>query len=147
MIKCFLCVLILYVIAPAIASEKAIDEHVGNEKKWVALGFSSYRYTIQKSCFCSPEYLRITQVSVVNGEIVSASYLDSDDKVPVKVVESLLTMPEWFEKILGAIKNKQGSIEVRYDNQLGYPASIEIDMHKRRADDELSVLISDVVKQ
>ncbi len=145
--KCYCCAIILCVYTSAIASENTLDEYAKNKSIWDALSLDSYQYTIKKSCFCMPEYMRITQVSIINGEVVSASYPDSEDKVPNQVFDSLLTIPQWFEKISSAIDNKQGSINVLYNNQLGYPVNIEIDMHKRRADDEISVLISDVVKQ
>lgn len=147
MIKCHYCIIILSLFLPAIACEDIIEENVKNKNKWDTLSLSSYTYTIKRSCFCLPEYMKEAQVLVVNGDVVSASYLDSDEMVPKKVIDSFLTITEWFEKISSDANNDKGSIEVRYDNQLGYPVSIEIDKHKRRSDDELSVLISNVVKQ
>ncbi|MDW3095049.1 MAG: DUF6174 domain-containing protein [Gammaproteobacteria bacterium] len=147
MSKCFFYVIILCVFVPAVACEKVTAGNVKNKEKWDALNFSSYIYTIKKSCFCSPEYMKMTQVSVVNGEVVSALYLNSDEKVPDKVIDSFLTISEWFDKISSVANNENSTIDVQYDNKLGYPVSIKIDMHKRRADDEMSVFFYDVVKR
>ena len=141
-------VLAICVFSNVIACEKLINDKLDEKyQQWQALNLNSYSYVMNKQCFCSPEYTRETKVSVIDGNVVGAVYVDSNEKVPENVVADLVTISGWFENISSAIDKKSDIVKVLYHEQMAYPVKIEIDKHKRRSDDEFVVLISNLKKQ
>ena len=119
-----------------------------NLQKWKSVGWNQYSYVLERQCFCPPEYRKATQIFVENGKVVSANYVEDAGNTPVssKVMSDLGTIEYWFEVIRNAHERKADLINVIYDSKLGFPNKIEIDMRTRRADDEQSVIITNVVR-
>ena len=119
-----------------------------NQQKWFGVGWERYSFVIQRECFCPPEYRQLTRVIVENGKVVSASYVNKNNiAVSERVLADLYTIEDWFEMISKAAERNADQLEVVYHATLGFPEKINIDMRKRRADDEQVVLISEVVKE
>ncbi len=117
------------------------------QRVWNSQSSANYSYMLEKQCFCSPDYTRKMQVFVVDGDVAEALYLDTKEQVSKEIVEQLSTITQWFDEILIAIDNEFGEVEIFYNEELGYPNSIKIDKHKRRSDDEFTVIISNVSKK
>ncbi len=133
----------------AFACEESAHKSLeSNLLKWENTGWNQYSYVLQRQCFCAPEYRKATRIFVENGKVVRANYVEDDDRSPVssKVLADLTTIEDWFEVIRNAHERKADLVNVVYDPELGFPNKIEIDMRKRRADDEQIVIISKVVR-
>lgn len=117
------------------------------EKLWNSYGSANYSYVVKKQCFCAPDYTRKMSVLVIDNEVVSANYIDTNLPVPENIVKQLATISEWFHEILMATDNKMGDVNVVYDKEFGFPVNINIDQHKRRADDEYNIVISELTRQ
>lgn len=106
---------------------------------WAENGPDNYQYAWYKFCFC-PERREIT-VNVESGQFVSAVYTGTDEAPPVNQNGYFETVESWFEYIESVINNNPDSLEITYNEQYGYPESIQIDYESQRADDEKSFYI------
>ena len=128
------------------SSDRALFE--SNLQKWLDTGWNRYSFVLERQCFCPPEYLKPIRVQVNNGKVESASFVtDVDSTVTPKLLADLATIDDWFEVIRAAADRKADLLQVDYHPELGFPKNIEIDMRVRRADDEQSVKISQVMQQ
>jgi hypothetical protein len=148
MIYKVLCVLLVSLTSLAFACEKDSKQQLLKmQQLWNSQNSFNYSYNVKKQCFCSPDYTREMRVLVVDNTVANAQYVDTNEKVSKRIIEQLVTVSEWFIEISKAADNELGEVEVVYDEMQGYPANIKIDEHKRRSDDEFTIIISKVTKQ
>jgi len=113
----------------------ALLEH--NRDVWFNAGVTSYRYTITRSCECTPESTGPVTVEVRNGLVVDRRY-DSGAAVSPQYSEIFTTVPGLFDIIEEAVSLPAASLSVRYNEDYGYPESIAIDWVAGAVDDEVS---------
>lgn len=113
----------------------ALLEH--NRAIWAGAGVTSYRYTIARSCECTPEGAGPVTVEVRNGLVVDRRY-DSGAAVSPQYTEIFTTVPGLFGIIEEAATLPAASLSVRYHEDYGYPESIAIDWVAGAVDDEVS---------
>ncbi len=119
-----------------------------NMRKWEQAGWDRYSFVQKRQCFCAPEYRKATRIFVDGGKVVNAEFVEGGAAtVPAKVMADLTTIEDWFAVIRDAKERKADLLEVVFHPELGYPQKIEIDMRTRRADDEQSVVISEVMQE
>ncbi len=148
MVNKLFCVLALCVFSNVMACKNLTSDKLEEKyQQWRALNLSNYSYVMKKQCFCAPEYTRETEVSVIDGNVAGAVYVDSNEKVPENVFADLVSISGWFENISNAIDKKSDFVKISYHEKMAYPVKIEIDKHKRRSDDEVVVLIYDLRQQ
>jgi hypothetical protein len=82
--------------------------------------------------------------TVTNGAVSDAIYVETELPVPANLRSHLTTIDGLFDKIQDAIDDNAFMIHVEYDTELGYPRSIAIDYDEHVADEELSLIISNV---
>jgi hypothetical protein len=111
---------------------------------WADQAPGAYRFTWQRSCECAPEATRAIVIEVTGEQISSALYVDDETAVPADVRMYLHTIDGVFAKIQSAIDEGAHAIHVEYDATMGYPRSVAIDYSAHIADEELSLLISDL---
>jgi hypothetical protein len=116
--------------------------------RWADNGPADYDYTFTRGCFCPEEFVGPYQVSVVDGEIVAASFRGTDlfdigmleisryDEI-VKTVEGL------FDEIARAMVEAD-AVTAEYDPVLGFPTNVSIDWIRNAADDEVFYTIADL---
>lgn len=110
---------------------------------WDVHGPSDYSFTWQKSCFCDAGTTAPIRITVENGQITEAIYLETEAPVPASVRAQLTTIDGLFTTIEDAIVRDADSIVVSYDPNAGFPVSIAIDYEVNAADEELSIAVSD----
>jgi Family of unknown function (DUF6174) len=103
---------------------------------WNAKGASSYSYKVNRSCDCVLGGSLMT-VTVVNGSVISAEYVDSRLAVDQALLTYVLTVPDLFDLIQDALDRKAAYLAVTYDPIYGYPTHIEIDYSANTMDDEM----------
>jgi len=103
---------------------------------WEAAGITSYRYTIDRVCFCPPVSKTVT---VVDGAVTSVEVTPANSAFTTG-----WTMEELFDE-LDAILNRtdRGDVAVEYDAERGYPKSVTADPVLRATDDEFSYTVTD----
>lgn len=113
----------------------ALLEH--NLAVWSGAGVTNYRYTITRSCECTPESTGPVTVEVRNGLVVDRRY-QSGAAVSPQYSEIFTTVPGLFDIIEEAVALPAASLSVRYNEDYGYPESIAIDWVAGAVDDEVS---------
>lgn len=103
-----------------------------------------YSFTWRQSCECSPDTVRPIRITVHNDAITSAVYVDTQLPVDPTVGNHLLTIDGVFARIQDAIAGGAYAVSVLYDANVGHPTSVGIDYDAALADEEFSLVISDV---
>ena len=99
--------------------------------RWDARPFTDYSYEIRTFCFCPPEIVRWTRVTVRSGAVVAAEAVEPDPNFPVTTLTLWSPIDTVFESLRRTLENADESdyiatIRVEYDEELGYPTLIEI---------------------
>lgn len=106
--------------------------------RWSAADTTDYRFTLQRSCECLPEWSAPTEVTVRDGLVVSATI--EDGPAPEGAA---LTIEELFNAIADALDEPVPSA-VTYDPELGYPIDVQLDLEAIAVDGGLSLTVSDL---
>lgn len=104
----------------------------------------SYTFHWRQSCECTQEATAEMLITVTNGTISDAIYVETEQPVPQNLREHLDTIDGVFDRIQDAIDQNAHMIHVEYDATLGFPKSVAIDYSEQIADEELSLIISNV---
>lgn len=108
---------------------------------WSQQRLRSYTYSLERSCFCPPEYREPINLHIIGQDIVYASLKDGT-ALPKERQHEAKTVEDLFALIQQAITQSATVVRVQYDNQYGHPRSIYIDHDARMADEETSLTIS-----
>lgn len=134
-------------LVPACAMDAgSTQDHdlLDHRMQWGRPGRYEYQFTWQQGCFCGPDMTRPIRISVESGQIARAVYVDDHQPVSASIQSGLATIEGVFDLIQHAIDQHYDQVSVEYADQ-GYPASVFLDVSKRTADEERSIMISDVV--
>ena len=103
---------------------------------WARQGPASYRYIYSPQCGeCPPTAARATWVTVSDGVVVGAAYVEGND--PINAGPQVYgTVDSLFALIQRAYDNHAAEVHVRYDPALGYPVEAWIDWRASYVDDE-----------
>ncbi len=136
---------ILIFLSSVDACESVSNEYVQEKfQQWQNNNSQSYSYVIQKQCFCAPEYTKKLRVTVVNSKVSEVVEVASGQNVIHEVFDQQLTISQWYEFSLKSIDSEHGEFDIKFDKDSILPSSIYIDQHKMRADDEYTVILSDL---
>ncbi len=113
-----------------------------NMALWARRGPASYQYILSRSCKCLPEVTQPVTIVVRNLVVAERHYLTGAPVDP-QYDAIFSSVPGLFDLIQQALDANAPGIAVRYNRQLGYPESIQIDWVAGTADDEVSYRISD----
>lgn len=112
------------------------------EAKWKKNRPLHYRYTLQRSCFCAPDYRKPIAIRVFRGKVQQAMLLPEGTPLPAERKAEALPVEGLFRLIREAIADKVASVVVVYDDRYGYPTSISIDRDRMMADEEVHFTVS-----
>lgn len=109
------------------------------ESTWKARPFADYTYEIQTLCFCPPEMVRWTRVTVQSGAVVAAEPVDPDPAFPITSIALWDPIDTLFADLRRALadessRNVYAAIVAQFDPDLGYPVLIEYRAHATIAD-------------
>jgi len=113
-----------------------------NRALWGREGPASYQYVITRSCECLPESAGPVTVVVRGGTVDTRQYA-SGAPVDPQYDQLFTSVPGLFELIQQALDLPAAALAVRYNDQLGYPESIQIDWVAGAVDDEVSYRITE----
>lgn len=100
---------------------------------WKAKGLRSYKFTVQKNCFCPPEYTKSVTITVQNGAATdSPEHLKAYD-----------TVDKLLDRIGKGLSSKAVQVDMDFANE-GWPRSFYIDQSRQIADEEFGVVVSDL---
>lgn len=113
-----------------------------NRRLWKKQDITNYRYTLSNSCFCVPEARGPVIIEVRNGKTVSVTSEATGEEVNPDFFQNFDTIPELFNVIRDAINRRADSLDVQYDDKLGYPTDININYKFQLADEELFLSVT-----
>jgi len=112
-----------------------------NRALWSSSGIDSYRYRFRWECFCGEEYVRVVDITVLHGAIVSVVEASTGRPVSERAAAYYRTIDGLFDFLRGAIDRPADSVRSTYDANLGYPVETYIDYVAQAIDDEISFRI------
>ena len=127
--------------APQDLQHTAAQMFKKNKEKWSSTGISNYQYTFQQICFCPADDTAKVSITVYDNNVDSIRRV-SDGKLIKPSSSGTYTIDQLFSLIQDADNKGADRLSVIYDDELGYPTSIDIDYEKALADDEISIKIS-----
>lgn len=109
------------------------------ESTWKARPFADYRYEIRTLCFCPPEMVRWTRVTVRSGAVVTAEPVDPDPAFPITSIALWKPIDTLFTNLRRTLtdpssRHAYSAIVAEFDPELGYPVLIEYRTHSNIAD-------------
>jgi hypothetical protein len=107
---------------------------------WESRALNRYSFGYQRTCFCPPEYTVPLLVQVENNEVTGMVGRDGESILP-DVAMFVPTIEGIFDQIQDAISQNASMINVAYDGDYGYPASVYVVYDGRIADGELSIVV------
>ena len=109
-----------------------LDEAIG---RWNAFASNDYMFEFKWVCFCVPPWVTPVLLTVSDGAVLSAVYVENGNPVPEGgQLNAYETVDALFDRVQDAIDRKVLSIAVEYHPKHGYPVSGYIDYDIR--DDE-----------
>jgi Family of unknown function (DUF6174)/Domain of unknown function (DUF6438) len=112
-----------------------------NQKLWNQQNFSSYRYTLSRSCFCTAEAREPVVIQVKEGKVTGITSVKTGKPVNRELFQAYDSVPKLFAVIKDAIAKKAASLDVKYHPTLGYPIQINVDYNAQIADEELYLTV------
>ena len=111
---------------------------------WDVKGSDDYDFEFRWSCFCDPAHVALVRLTVVDGSVQSAIYLEDDTAVPADQLARYRTIDGLFDLIQGAIDGGADSITAEFDASRGFPTQVAIDYEFGAADEELGFQVRSV---
>ena len=113
-------------VDPTITSGKAARDLAAARARWKAGGINSYRFRVQRSCFCNPKQGQAT-ITVRGGRPGAIE----------NALDVVATVPRVFRVVADAIENKSTRLTVTYDAKRGFVRHVYIDRVAQIADEEV----------
>jgi hypothetical protein len=122
-----------------IASEVQI-----NREKWMSHGISNYEIEMQKICYCVPEVVRMMVFEVEDDKVETVRYADTGDDVDPQHYGNFNTIEGMFTFVEQALEKNPADLSIAYDEKYGYIKELSVDFKENLADDEISIIASNM---
>ncbi|MBN2074020.1 MAG: hypothetical protein JW762_00580 [Dehalococcoidales bacterium] len=126
-------------------------ELTDNENLWKDQELENYDFTLERHCFCPEDWRGPVNIKVRNGTSVSVTYLSDGSTVTEGKFENVDTIDKLFTLLnnafagQGDFDQKADSVDVTYDEQMGYPVTLYIDVSQQMADEEQGYTVTNLV--
>ncbi len=115
-----------------------------NREKWLAHEISGYEIEMQKICYCIPEVVRMMVFEVNDDEVQSVRYADTGEDVDPQHYGEFNTIEGMFSFVEAALGKSPADISIAYNEKYGYIKELSIDFKENIADDEISIIASNM---
>ena len=121
-------------------------EVLSQKAKWLTNfdGTLDYEFTYQRTCYCTPNYVRPRRVIVKGGDVTEVRFADGEGGDASDLNNATPTIEEVFDSIADGVENWY-KLDVIFDVKRGFPVSTDIDEDNMIADEERNIVITDVV--
>ena len=138
----FLLALLAVACTSATGPDVLITELDRAEALWLERRPETYEAVASRECECLPSEsgpLRLHVARTTSGteQIVGGSYVGSGELAPPEVLALFRTVTGLFDTVRSAIEAGAHDVRLDYDDELGYPREVDIDIDRRTADDEI----------
>lgn len=115
-----------------------------NRALWEQTRPATYRYGVQRLCFCGPDAIGPVRVTVQDETVVSRVYTESGDPVADDLESLFPDVDGLFDTLIDALDRDAADINVTWDSTTGLPSEFFIDYSEQIADEELGFRIDEV---
>lgn len=104
---------------------------------------TTYSFTYDVSCFCAGAALTPVRVRVADGEVVSVESLEDAEPVEASRLGfgHSLTVEGLFGYIESRLLERPDDVDVRYDDEFGFPILAFFDVAAEVSDDEVTITV------
>ena len=120
------------------------SELEANVETWADADVAAYEYHFRRLCFCGPDTTREVIIEVILGNV--ARVLDAETGEELPDPGSYPAIEDLFAEIQDAIDREAETIDVSYDDRLGYPLSAFFDYVLNAADEEMAWEVTDFIE-
>jgi len=134
-------------VAPESTKATASDiasEVQSNREKWMAHGISNYEIEMQKICYCVPEVVRMMVFEVGDDKVEAVHYADTGEDVDPQHYGDFNTIEEMFMFVEKALEKNPADLSIAYNEEYGYIKELSVDFKENIADDEISIIASNM---
>ncbi len=126
----------------AIPDPTKLDEVSRQRAIWAQSGIHSYKLTLLFGCECLLGGGKPVEATVIDGKVVEA-FVDGQPLSDAERTGYPMSVEALFDY---ADRNASaGKLELRYDDQLGYPTALGVDPDLAARDDEIRVAVTKLV--
>ena len=125
-------------------SNDIASEIQSNREKWMAHEISGYEIEMQKICYCVPEVVRMMVFEVEDDKVATVRYADTGDDVDPQHYGNFNTIEGMFTFVEQALEKNPADLIIAYDEKYGYIKELSIDFKENIADDEISIIASNM---
>ncbi|MGH1538339.1 MAG: DUF6174 domain-containing protein [Gammaproteobacteria bacterium] len=115
-----------------------------NREKWLAHDISDYEIEMQKICYCIPEVVRMMVFEVSGDNVETVRYADTGEDVDPQHYGDFNTIEGMFSFVEAALGKNPADLSIAYDEKYGYIKELSIDFKENIADDEISIIASNM---
>jgi|GEM_PF-2512495 len=125
-------------------SNDITSEVQSNRDKWMSHEISNYEIEMQKICYCVPEVVRMMVFEVVDGKVGSVRYADTGENVDPQHYGNFNTIEGMFLFVEQSLEKNPADLSIAYDEKYGYIKELNVDFKENIADDEISIIASNM---
>jgi len=125
-------------------SNDIASEIQSNREKWMAHEISDYEIEMQKICYCIPEVVRMMIFEIDDDKVKAVSYADTGDDVDPQHYGNFNTIEGMFSFVEQELEKNPADLIIAYDEEYGYIKELSIDYKQNIADDEISIIASNM---
>jgi hypothetical protein len=120
------------------------SEVQSNREKWMSHGINNYEIEMQKICYCVPEVVRMMVFEVEEDKVEAVRYADTGDDVDPQHYGDFNTIEGMFSFVEQALEKNPADLSIAYDEKYGYIKELSVDFKENIADDEISIIASNM---
>lgn len=139
------------VVPPAVDPTPALDPPTTDRARlevargrWAESGPVNYEMTVERVCFCAPDWRGPVRVTVRDGQVVGRTYLDGNRPVATDRADLFPGVEGIFDFIGEALDENPARVEAEYDLRNGRPIRVWIDYDEMQADEERGYVTTDL---
>jgi hypothetical protein len=115
-----------------------LDDIAVHRAIWESRRPSSYAYELERWCDCPKEEQGPVRVKVEGTVVVERRYAATGGAVPASLYSAFPSVDGLFDLLTDAAKRGPWSVNVSWDEELGYPRDLYVDFEANVINDELS---------
>ena len=115
-----------------------------NREKWMSYEISDYEIEMQKICYCIPEVVRMMVFEIEANEVEAVRYADTGEDVDPQHYGDFNTIEGMFSFVEQALEKNPADLSIAYDDKYGYIKELSVDFKENIADDEISIIASNM---
>ena len=108
-----------------------------NRARWSDLQIDEYWYRFRWHCFCASEDVRVVDILVARGAVVSVVDAETGKPLSAQDAARYRTVDGLFDFLRGAVDYPAFLVQAAFDSRLGYPAAAWVDYAANIADEEM----------